>query len=133
MVVNLQFFGGRGSKSGIVDITKMSNSSLDKLENTYRQKTESLKRKMEEIVNKDGNAGDGMPRSYYSTKQKMNESRQKLNEILDEKRRRKPKESGSRKTFVNSYGEATKRDVSTSGYKKSQKELGNRMRKLIGV
>jgi len=49
-----------------------------------------------------------------------------------EKKRKQQKEQPVTKTFVNSYGEATTREITSSTYKRQQKRLNKQIMSMLG-
>ena len=60
---------------------------------------------------------------YYSYRKKYTNLQNEYNKKLDELSKKNKEENKTSKTFVNSYGEATKREITSSTYKRSQKNL----------
>lgn len=59
----------------------------------------------------------------------MKEDRRRLKEARE---RKKEKKSSAFKTFVNSYGEATKRNITSSSYENAQRRLNKQMMSFVG-
>lgn len=60
---------------------------------------------------------------YYAVKKQYDNVRDKKNKILDKLRAIEIKEGDSNRTFVNGYGEATSRYITSSTYERQQKRL----------
>lgn len=69
---------------------------------------------------------------YYKVLKSFQSKRAELNTLLDEERKNKKDEPEQEKTFVNSYGEATKREITNSTYKRSQKRLERDVLRNLG-
>ncbi|WP_147356979.1 hypothetical protein [Coprococcus comes] len=65
-----------------------------------------------------------LPKEYYDVQREMNTKRNTLNKALDEMASRaKRQTSKERKTFVNGFGEATRREITSQSYKRAQNRL----------
>lgn len=83
---------------------------------------EKLKRRMVELT-KQYRTWE-LPKEYYDVQREMNTKRNALNKALDEMAKaRKGQTVQERKTFVNGFGEATRREITSSTYKRAQKRL----------
>jgi len=123
--INLQFFGGRGSKSGLSKKTSTDSKSDMKLEGLakkYNLEMETYKKQMDEIASKSV-PGNGMPQKYYDVQKKMNNSRKNYNEVKNEMAKRKKPDEKKQKTFVNSFGEATTREITSASYTRAQRRM----------
>ena len=136
--------GGRGSASGISaggvsaggggnfstqDLKKMSTDQLKKLDNQFNdaiQVQESIKSKE---LEKRENPWDTPSKKYYNAQEKKVELQNAQRNVVKEIVRRKSEEAKkqkSTKTFVNSFGEATTRNITTSSYERWQKKIAKR-------
>lgn len=71
-----------------------------------------------------------LPKEYYDVQREMNSKRNELNKALDEMAKtRKSQTVQERKTFVNGFGEATRREITSSTYKRAQKRLQKEIEK----
>lgn len=61
-----------------------------------------------------------MPREYYNTLREKQNAEAELRQIATE---RKAEAKTETKTFVNAFGEAATREITTAAYKRSQKAL----------
>lgn len=67
---------------------------------------------------------------YYSELNRFRSTHKRINEILDEQRAARNADrqaNPSRKTFVNSYGEATTRNITSATYERQQKCLSKQL------
>lgn len=122
--------GGRGASSGRAggaDIRKMSDKQLEKINKSYNDAISKFDTKLKALYKLDD-------------KTKWRQTREKRGKLIDEQRkisdemsrRRVAKASNNtNKTFVNSFGEATKREITTASYKRQQKKLSNEIAKFI--
>ena len=112
--------GGRGGTS---QLGGQSNArTLEKAISKYRDDVEKLKGRMEAIT-KQYRPWE-LPKEYYDVQREMNTKRNALNKALDEMASRaKRQTSKERKTFVNGFGEATRREITTGTYERAQKRL----------
>ena len=128
--------GGRGSASGISaggrgnfstqDLKKMSTDQLKKLDKQFNsaiQVQESIKSKE---LGKKEHPWDTPSKKYYNAQTKKVELQDAQRNVVKEIVRRKSEEAKKQKntkTFVNSFGEATKREITSSTYERWQKKL----------
>ena len=68
---------------------------------------------------------------YYNYKKQYTNLQNEYNKKLDELSKKNKEENKTSKTFVNSYGEATKREITSSTYKKSQKRIEKQIANLL--
>ena len=132
--------GGRGGSSGIratggggnfptQDLKKMSTDQLKKLDNEFNvaiQAQESIK---SEELGKKEHPWDTPSKKYYNAQEKKVELQEAQRNVVKEIVRRKSEEAKKQKntrTFVNSFGEATTRNITTSSYERWQKKLAKR-------
>lgn len=122
--MELQYFGGRGASSG-------KGGSIAKMESRYNSLLEKQARLgMSMYI--------GTPEENRKARKQWNANREKLNamekSIKDAKAKQRQKQKGTEtaKTFVNSFGEATKRPITNSTYEKAQKKLSKQIMKFIG-
>lgn len=131
--------GGRGGSSGISaggggnfqtqDLKKMSTDQLKKLDSQFNdaiQVQESIKIKE---LDKREHPWDTPSKKYYNAQNKkvelQNAQRKVVNEIVKRKSEEAKKQKNT-KTFVNSFGEATTRNITTSSYERWQKKIAKR-------
>lgn len=69
---------------------------------------------------------------YYGAKREYDELRSHRDTLLNRQIKQNQNRNIPRKTFVNSFGEATKRDITTSTYKRRQKQVMKRIETLLG-
>ena len=128
--------GGRGGSSGISaggggnfptqDLKKMSTDQLKKLDSEFNvaiQAQESIK---SEELGKREHPWDSPSKKYYNAQEKKVELQEAQRNVVKEIVRRKSEEAKKQKntkTFVNSFGEATKREITSATYKRWQKRL----------
>lgn len=67
---------------------------------------------------------------YYKVKEAYEDLRTQLNTL--KRQQQITTQTNTNKTFVNSYGEATKREITTASYKRAQKNLDKRIMRLLG-
>lgn len=120
--------GGRGSASaggagagGGASAGGGSIKSLEAQKKALGDKMASLVRQ----TDKDGQMTSEARKEYYATKSKRDDVVQKLSKAYKadaEARSKQAKsEAAEKKTFVNGYGEATHRYITTSTYERAQK------------
>ena len=132
--------GGRGGSSGIratggggnfptQDLAKMSMVQLRELDSKFNsaiQVQESIK---SEELGKRENPWDTPSKKYYNAQEKKVELQNAQRNVVNEIVRRKSEEAKKQKTtktFVNSFGEATTRNITTSSYERWQKKIAKR-------
>ena len=118
--------GGRGSGSSLGGGASLRN--LKAQEKKLDAQIDKLKKKLADYASK--NPAWNMPSGYYDVQRKR--------QALEEQRRAitnkigTPDAKTSGKTFVNSFGEATKREITTSTYKNNQAKLSKEIMGLVG-
>lgn len=70
---------------------------------------------------------------YYEYKNKYEKARREYSDLMDEKAKTRPKPSQIKRTFVNSYGEATTRTIESLTYKRQQKRINKQILRNLGV
>ncbi|MCD8333779.1 MAG: hypothetical protein LUC35_00175 [Clostridiales bacterium] len=65
--------------------------------------------------------------AYYKAQQEYNEIRQEYSRLRDAQMQQRNNQPSSARTFVNSYGEATKREITSPTYNRAQKKLEKRI------
>lgn len=126
--LDIQLFGGRGASSS-------STANIQQLRETEK----NIREKMTKIYN--DNSGfartdlksvQSAREEWYKLQKDANKIRDKINEE-EEKRRKKSTSKNTTKTFVNSYGEATKRYITTSTYERARKRTERAVRRNLGL
>lgn len=69
---------------------------------------------------------------YYGAKREYDELRSRRDTLLNRQIKQNQNRNIPRETFVNSFGEATNRDITTSTYKRRQKQVMKRIETLLG-
>lgn len=73
---------------------------------------------------------------YYKYKNEFNEVRRERNDLQNKiskaKQEARENEAKAKKKFVNSFGEATKRNITNATYEKAQKKLAKDIMRFIG-
>ena len=114
---------GRAGAGGSASAGGGSIKSLEAQKKALGDKMASLVRQMD----KDGQMTREARKEYYATKSKRDDVVQKLSEAYKadaEARSKQAKsEPAEKKTFVNGYGEATSREITSSTYERAQKRL----------
>ena len=131
--------GGRGSSSSISaggggnfqtqDLKKMSTDQLKKLDNQFNAAIQAQESIKTEELGKRENPWDTPSKKYYKAQEKKVELQDAQRNVVEEIVRRKSEEAKKQKntkTFVNSFGEATKREITSATYKRWQKKLEKR-------
>lgn len=114
--------GGRGSASSGAGAGG-SIKSLEAQKKALGDKMASLVRQ----TDKDGQMTSEARKEYYATKSKRDDVVQKLSKAykadVEARSKQAKSESAEKKTFVNGYGEATDREITSSTYERAQKRL----------
>lgn len=108
--------GGGASAGGSIKSLEAQKKALgDKMAGLVRQ------------TDKDGQMTSEARKEYYATKSKRDDVVQKLSKAYKadaEARSKQAKsEPAEKKTFVNGYGEATSREITSTTYERAQKRL----------
>ena len=130
--------GNRGGKRTSVlvvsqeDLSKMTDDELKNLDNQFKTSIDVMNNELTRLVN---NTTGTQSKEYYDARNQLTDLRNSHRKVIDEivkRKSEKSKNTATNKTFVNSYGEATTRDVSTSTYKQLQRKLNKQIMKFIG-
>lgn len=121
------------------DLNKISDDELNKLDKQFKDSINIVSDKLPKLVSSPSasNPSGTQSKEYYDARNKLTELRNSHSKVIQEIARRKSEKakkdnSETKKSFVNSYGEATKRDISTATYDRLQKKLGKQMMRFIG-
>ncbi len=128
--------GGRGSGSNRGGGASLSDLKVQ--EKKLDAQVDKLKNKLADYASK--YPAWNMPSGYYDVQRKrqaLEEKRQAItNKIVEEVKKQSAAEMATErtngKTFVNSFGEATKREITTSTYKNSQAKLSKEIMGFVG-
>ena len=124
--------GGRGSSS-IRGSGSASLGTLKAQEKKLDAQIDKLKKKLADYASK--NPAWNMPSGYYDVQRKrqaLESKRRTLTDRIVAASKNTTVEKTSGKTFVNSFGEATKREITTSTYKNNQAKLSKEIMGLVG-
>ena len=133
--------GNRGGKrannsSALVinqqDLQKISDDELKSLDNQFKKSIDVVNNELTKLVN---NSTGRQSKEYYDARTKLTNLRDSHRKVIDEIVKRaseKSKNTATKKTFVNSYGEATTREITSSSYKRLQRKLNNQIMRFIG-
>ena len=119
--------GGRGSSSQLkisdrIDIISKQISALQKEKENLSQRIEQSYKKH---VSEHGSASKP-PQEYYDLLKRKAKVRSEITKRMNERskiRESLPKPPAPTKKFVNGYGEATKREITSLSYKRWQRRL----------
>lgn len=139
--LDIQKFGGRGASSSIAK--QKPKSQLVNEYNKLRRENTSLYNEYNGFALTTSDKKEIA--KIESAKKKWNRNRQQMSKLSDEinkrdnesfqKTIREHRKSGEKinlDTFVNSYGEATKREITTSTYKRQQSRVQKQIRRNMG-
>lgn len=123
--------GGRGSGSSLGGGASLRN--LKAQEKKLDAQIDKLKKKLADYASK--NPAWNMPSGYYDVQRKKQALESKKRSITNKivtASRNVTVEKTNGKPFVNSFGEATKREIATSTYKNNQAKLSKEIMGLVG-
>lgn len=124
--------GGRGSGSGSGG-GSASIGALKEKEKSLNSQIDKLNKRLADYASK--NPAWNMPSGYYDVQRKKQALESKKRSITNKivtASRNVTAEKTNGKTFVNSFGEATKREITTSTYKSSQAKLSKEIMGFVG-
>lgn len=124
--------GGRGSGSGRGG-SSASLGALKAQEKSVNSQIDKLNKRLADYASK--NPAWNMPSGYYNAqrkKQALESKRRTLTDKIATASKNVSAEKTSGKAFVNSFGEATKREITTSTYKSSQAKLSKEIMGFVG-
>lgn len=124
--------GGRGSGSGRGG-SSASIGTLKEREKSLNSQIDKLNKRLADYASK--NPAWNMPSGYYDVqrkKQALESKRRSITNKIVTASRNVTAEKTNGKTFVNSFGEATKREITTSTYKSSQAKLSKEIMGFVG-
>ena len=124
--------GGRGSGSGRGG-SSASLGALKAQEKSLNSQIDKLNKRLADYASK--NPAWNMPSGYYDVQRKKQALESKKRSITNKivtASRNVTAEKTNGKTFVNSFGEATKREITTSTYKSSQAKLSKEIMGFVG-
>ena len=128
MRMNLQLFGGRGSSSGRARGGGGNIATLVSQYNKLLEKQASLGRTM--FLGTDSENAKAR-KQWNANNEKLRKMKNTI-ENAKAKQRETQRKTETKKPFVNSFGEATKRTITNATYEKAQKKLSKQMMKYIG-
>lgn len=124
--------GGRGSRSssGGASLQKMSysqlGSELERVDSRMGELGKTMERKAAghmAFVNEMPGASAADSREYRSAQREYQKLQWDRATIIDEMAKKRPKEKARPKTFVNSFGESTTREITSASYKRWQRRM----------
>lgn len=120
MKLDIQKFGGRGASSQKISIT-----SLQKKEDNIRNKMIKLYNQYDGFYRSDKDEVLKARQKWYNYKKQADQLREKrLDKIINSKKEEPSTISNtSTRPFINGYGEATTREITSATYKRAQKRL----------
>lgn len=88
----------------------------------------SLEKRLETLARENPIAGMGMPEEYFETLRQYQHEKAKLNELLNKKAENKRRKA----LFVNSFGEATNREITSLAYQRTMKRQKRQILQFLG-
>ena len=139
MKLDIQLFGGRGASSSGGSRARGRGSGSSKASiSDLRKQEQDIRNQMTDIYNQnsgfartDLKSVSDAREKWYSLQKQANSLRDKISKE-ESKMTKSPTNNKSKKTFVNSYGEATKREITTSTYKRQQKRQSREIMRRLG-
>lgn len=104
----------------------MSTDQLKKLDSQFNGAIQAQERIKSEELDKREHSWDTPSKKYYNAQNKKVELQNAQRKVVNEIVKRKSEEAKNQKntkTFVNSFGEATKREITTATYERWRKKL----------
>lgn len=132
---------GGGSSS---DLSSVSDTDLTKMMRDAGNRMDTASEIMQRTAHGATQYNQRMPESVFPEATKANydkyraaskafrTARAQRDRISDEQIRRQPKSSGTSHAFVNSFGEATTREITNQNYQRSQKSLSKSVLRNMG-
>ena len=131
--INIQLFGGRGANSGSTSKGKNEKASQSREITVLSEKIKANEAKIEKLSRQNESISSTVAVHDFENP-KWNEFRANNKTINALKREnaelaikrgkiRTEMEPEQKKTFVNSYGEATKREITSASYRRAQRRL----------
>lgn len=125
--------GGRGSGSGRGG-SSASLGALKTQEKSLNSQIDKLNKRLADYASK--NPAWNMPSGYYDVqrkKQALESKKRSLTNKIVTASRNVTAEKTNGKTFVNSFGEVTKREITSLAYKRSQARSDKEIMSFLGV
>lgn len=131
--------GGRGSSSASVKSSKARGKSAESSLKSIDSRMEKLEDTMSKTASGHTSFLQGSPngsasdhRRYVAAQKEYQHLQAERGRILDEMAKKKQASSSAGKTFVNSFGEATTREITSASYKRwlkrNEREIMSRMK-----
>ena len=118
--------GGRGASSG------SSIGTLQNRENKIREQMVKLYNDNGKFTRTELKSVNDAHKKWLQLKKKADSLRDKRQKIEEEERKKKKTNVSTNKTFVNSYGEATTRNITSLTYDRQQKRRQRQVLKNMG-
>ena len=105
-----------------------------------KTKETQIRERMKQLYNANNGFANKNASGVEEANKKWNELRNQANQLRDtiakreeeERKKRTSKNDNASKTFVNSYGEATNREITSSTYRRQQKRMERAVRRNLG-
>lgn len=113
MQIDLQFFGGRGASAKTVSYyTNKAKQYMSKSKSYEQQARQMYKKYGSDMTNEQRREWQSLGAKSRDFEQKSYDMQSKAEALKNEKKK---------KTFVNSFGEATRRTITTQSYERQRK------------
>lgn len=127
MKLELQKFGGRGASSIKISLPK-AQARLERL----GEKMARLSREYSNSFSRENpNGNSKIQNEYLKAQKEYSELRDKINKELD--KNIKTNTQSNARTFVNSYGEATTRNITTTTYEREKRRRKKAIERNLGL
>ena len=137
-----EVMGGRGSSSELMQVNLGRGGSISKNVYDFAKKVTKMEREYNNSrqgqINQPTRGEQFEANLKYSIsriirekgKENVKKEFERREKLLNERKR---KTSSEQKTFVNGFGEATRREITSSSYKRSQSRIENEINNMFGI
>lgn len=116
--------GESGFKKTAANSRIESLQSLSDKIKSIDKKIQKLQDESAQVLSSRENSWDSAPPRYHEISQEIRELKNKQTDLRYEREKLRTKdEPKTTKTFVNSFGEATKREITSASYERAQRRL----------
>lgn len=97
---------------------------------------DSLGQQLKKIARQNPIAALGMPEEYYKVLRQYQQAKKTLNELMNKRSKieneKRVSSPTSKKKFINSFGEATERKITSSAYERAMKRQEKEILQFLG-
>lgn len=111
-----------------------ANAEYDRIGKQMEELAQDMNRppRMGEDLSAWDNNHEKISQKYYAAQDQLREIRDRRFELQQESNRRTPKDTSPRKPFVNSFGEATDRYITSAAYERAMRRNEREIRSFMG-